>query len=417
MVTDENRYPVYLQDGRIKAPECINKNGYVDDFKDGISPLRWRISDRKWGPLADYQGVCPENISYTEDGILLLKGQGLYSTDRPLSGAALVSAEPHGAGSYSAAMKVLPRMGVCNAMWTYFQSDKGLINHEIDIELPGHITEDGSRSDPGYRRVLNTNWLSTTNYTSTGVITDTPANDGKWHLYRFDWHIKPVPHIDFYVDGVLTSTTTEKVPFRKGLFWLGVWLPKGWCGVADFEEDYMMIDWVSYQPFDEEETLDTFSDPGKTASLEAYPGSPVLMPETNLISNRGFEGNFRAYNISAVGASVVTEFPHSGNRALKLENGGYAYQSISAVYEGMRYDFEVFAKCASGTGSVHIEFYNLADKRIEDTGYVITINETDYKRNILEIAAPADCRKLVVRLCADKDSVLYFDDLSLKIMP
>lgn len=417
MVSDENRYPVYLPDGRIKAPECTSKNGYVDDFIGGISPLRWRISDRKWGPLPDYQGVCPENISYTEDGILLLKGQGLYSTDRPLSGAALVSTEPHGAGSYSVAMKVLPRMGVCNAIWTYFQSDSGLVNHEIDIELPGHITEDGSRSDPGYRRVLNTNWLSTTNYTSTGVITDTPANDGKWHLYRFDWHIKPVAHIDFYVDGVLVSTTTEKVPFKKGLFWLGVWLPKGWCGVADFEEDYMMIDWVSYQPFEGEETMDTVSDPGKTASTEAYPSSPVLMPETNLISNRGFEGNFRAYNISAAGAGVVTEFPHSGEKALKLENGGYAYQSISAVYEGMRYDFEVFAKCVSGIGKVCIEFYNLADKRIEDAGYVIIVDETDYKRNTLEIVAPADCRKLVVRLCADEDSVLYFDDLSLKIVP
>lgn len=417
MTVNENQYPVYLEDGRIKAPECISKNGYVDDFANGISPRRWRISDRKWGTLADYQGVCPENISYTEDGIVLLKGQGLYSTDKPLSGAALVSTEPHGAGSYSVAMKVLPRMGVCNAMWTYFQSDRGLVNHEIDIELPGHITEDGSRSDPGYRRVLNTNWLSTVNNKSVGVITDSPANDGKWHVYRFDWHIKPVAHIDFYVDGVLTSSTTEKVPFKKGLFWIGVWLPKGWCGLADFEEDYMMVDWVSYQPFDEEETMDTVSDPGKTAPVEAYPGSPVSMPETNLISNRGFEGNFRAYTISAAGAKVVAEAPHSGERSLKLENGGYAYQSISAVYEGMKYDFEVFAKCVSGSGSVRVEFYDQADRRIAAANDVITIQETDYRKETLEIMAPADCRKLVVRLCADEDSVLYFDDLSLKVLP
>lgn len=417
MITDKNRYPEYLENGRIKAPVETTPNGYVDEFKNGIDPTRWQISDRKWGPLADYQGVLPENVSYTEDGILLLKGQGLYSTDRPLSGAALVSVAPHGAGSYSVAMKVLPRLGVCNAAWTYFQSDKGLVNHEIDIELPGHITEDGSRNDPGYLRVLNTNWLSTTNFISKGIITETPANDGKWHLYRFDWHIKPVAHIDFYVDGVLVSTTTEKVPFKKGLFWLGVWLPKGWCGLADFEEDYMMIDWVSYQPFEDEETTDTVSDPGRTASLDKYPSKPIPMPEPNLISNRGFEGNFRAYTISANGATVVGEHQRSGDKCLKLENGGYAYQSISAVYPDMKFHFEAYAKCASGTGNILIEFLDLADKKIEGTSYAIAVCESDYQKKELEIHAPENCRKLIVRLSSETNSTLYFDDLSLKLIP
>ena len=113
---------------------------------------------------------------------------------------------------------------------------------------------------------------------------------------------------------------------------------------------------------------------------------------------------------------MVTEFPHSGKKALKLENGAYAYQSISAVYEGMKYDFEVFAKCVSGTGRIRIDFYDLMDKPIDDASYLIAI-KTDYKSNKLKIVAPINCRKLVVRLCADTDSVLFFDDLSLKVIP
>ena len=64
-----------------------------------------------------------------------------------------------------------------------------------------------------------------------------------------------------------------------------------------------------------------------------------------------------------------------------------------------------------------IDFYDLMDKPIDDASYLIAINETDYKSNKLKIVAPVNCRKLVVRLCADTDSVLFFDDLSLKIIP
>ena len=396
--------PVW-RNGRILPPEKSAPGGYIDDFRQGVDPARWRIADRKWGGLPDYQGCLPENISYTEDGILLLKGQGLYSKNRPLSGAAIVSAAPHGAGRYSVAMKVLPRLGVCNAMWTYFQSNGGMINHEIDIELPGHVTEDGSRSDPGYHRVLNTNWVSTMQFVSNGVITDSPANDGNWHLYTFDWHIKPAPHIDFYVDGKLTTTITEKIPFKKGLFWVGVWFPRGWCGVAEFEQDYMMVDWVSYCPFDEE-TEDVECDAGRCASLTAYPQSPVAMPETDLISNRDFSGNMNAYTLSVDHAERVAE---NGKYFVKLNEGGFIRQGITAIYGGMQFLFKWNVFCVKGKGTITLTYYNFKEQIIHTETAVFDGNGS------LKIIAPEHSRKLVICVSARENAEVRLKELSLKL--
>ena len=70
MIKNENKNPVYLENGRIKAPECANGNGYIDDFSNGISPQRWRISNRKWGPLTDYQLYGGWYITFKRTGAL-----------------------------------------------------------------------------------------------------------------------------------------------------------------------------------------------------------------------------------------------------------------------------------------------------------------------------------------------------------
>ncbi|MBQ9482211.1 MAG: glycoside hydrolase family 16 protein [Clostridia bacterium] len=389
--------PVYLSNGRIQAPDKY----LVDDFRAGVNADRWYISTQTWGGLADYQGCKTENVSYTADGILLLKAQGRYSTDIPLSGAAVITRETYGTGSYSVAMKVMPRLGACNALWTYYYGRGGRDNHEIDIELPGHRTPGGG--EIGYDRVLNTNWVSETSYTSSGNFTASPANDGKWHLYRFDWHTYPAPRVDYYVDGVLTHSETRNVPSVKGLFWMGVWLPNAWCGQPDFEVDYMMIDWFSFVPFDQPAEESWPVPGGYEADVKNYPSYPVAMPSADYISNGTFEGNAEAWK-----GGRITGGAYAGNNALSLSGSEYASQKITAVYGGFKYDLSAYA---AGTGCIEVTYYArngsiLSTDRLD-------VDSSDYNKFTKQIIAPEGCDYIVISLKAN-GNVIY-DNVSLKI--
>lgn len=378
--------PVYLPDGRIKEP-----NNVVDSFSAGVNPSRWYISTQTWGGLPNYNGCRSENVSYTSNGILLLKTQGLYSTDIPLSGAAIITKETYGAGSYQVAMKVVPRLGVCNAIWTYYYGRGGEDNHEIDIELPGHKTPGGG--EIGYDRVLNTNWLSERRSTSKGIITETPANDGDWHIYRFDWHTAPTPRIDYYVDGVLTHSETNLVPTYKGLFWIGAWFPRNWCGQPDFEVDYMMVDWFSYTPFNQP-TVDSTPVPAAyETNLNKYPWSPVSMPQTSYISNGTFEGNESAWKIS--GSASISGGAYEGNKCLTLNSSSSATQTITAVYGGFEYDLSAIAKSA-GSGNITVTFYNRSNEILSSGTKTFAVTSNGYSEITGRVTAPSGSDYMIV---------------------
>ncbi|MBQ3571809.1 MAG: family 16 glycosylhydrolase [Clostridia bacterium] len=398
--------PEYLADGRIKEPS----SNVVDSFNAGVNPSKWYISTQTWGGLPNYNGCRSENVSYTSDGILLLKTQGLYSTDIPLSGAAIITKETYGAGSYQVAMKVVPRLGVCNAIWTYYYGRGGEDNHEIDIELPGHKTPGGG--EIGYDRVLNTNWLSERNSTSKGIITETPANDGDWHLYRFDWHTSPTPRIDYYVDGVLTHSESNLVPTYKGLFWIGAWLPRNWCGQPDFEVDYMMVDWFSYTPFNQP-TLDSTPVPAAyETNLNKYPWSPVSMPQTSYISNGTFEGNASAWKIT--GNASISAGAYEGSKCLTLNASSSASQTITAVYGGFEYDLSAFAKSA-GNGNVTVTFYNRNNELLASGTKTFTLNSSMYSNTTGRVTAPAGSDYMVVTVNG-VSGVTQVDNLVLRLV-
>ena len=309
-------------------------------------------------------------------------------------------------------MKVMPRLGACNAVWTYYYGRGGQDNHEIDIELPGHKTPGGG--EIGYDRVLNTNWLSETNSASQGIVTESPANDGKWHLYRFDWHTSPSPRIDYYVDGVLTHTATDLVPSIKGLFWIGCWLPNSWCGVPDFEVDYMMVDWFSYVPFGQP-TVEPDVTP-RPASYEGnaakYPKTPVDMPVTDYISNGTFEGDAAAWQTSG-GARIVTEEKYRGQTSLSLPGGASASQTITAVYGGFRYDLSAFMK-TSGAARLEVRFYNRGGAEIPAGTKTFNVGSNAFAEVGGEIAAPVGSDYMIVRIVSESGAA-YADDVSVRL--
>ena len=258
-------------------PYCSAAGEFFDDFSNGFDTSKWLIAKKQWGGTNVNGGVIPQNVSISSDGVLVLTGNGdLYTgslrginkdgsvrADGKRTGACVVTKDYFASGSYEVRMKVLPRLGTCSALWTFFYYEayhrdplyKGtspcyVVNHEIDIEQPGR--PGAALSEFSFNRALCNTWEgeNTGEYTANYVDFGYPQNDGRWHTYRFDWHTNP-KKVDFYVDGALKNTCTTNIPTIAGRYWIGVWFPNGWAGTPNFDSDVMLVDWVRITPFNE----------------------------------------------------------------------------------------------------------------------------------------------------------------------
>lgn len=75
--------------------------------------------------------------------------------------------------------------------------------------------------------------------------------DGQFYYYRFDWYAgteTEKPKIEWYYDDKLIHRSYEKIPSHAAEFSVGIWFP-WWIPKADFNTDYMYIDWVKITPF------------------------------------------------------------------------------------------------------------------------------------------------------------------------
>ena len=282
---------------------------FCDDFGGMELDLdKWWYGRKHWGPPPPRNhGVVPENVQVRDgrvffaangdryDGMIQgVRNDGDYVQDQPgsRSGGILVSDAYFGSGRYEARMKLPPSTGVCSALWTFhyqevYEGDPAydgyvaegnvprgnpddghylIVNHEIDIEVPTALAGemDGAAS---YRNARYNTWLGETGAEYTGDVVDHGASlsDGRFHVFRFDWHTGDdgeAPRVEFYVDGVRTHTITTHIPYVKGRLTLGTWFPE-WAGVeADFDVEYLEVDWVSVTPF---------AEAGDREAVESYP--------------------------------------------------------------------------------------------------------------------------------------------------
>ncbi len=284
-------------------------NMFFDDFTDGISYDNWYIGNQAWG-AAENGGVIPQNVNYTDQGVLVFNGNGDYYTDGEvrgvgarkdgsLTGGALISKFVTGPGRYEIKMKVLPRLGACSAFWVYAFDETNDGNHEIDIELPGGKENSQQIS---FTNLLNTNYVTVNLNESqdvnvsqvTGSEEVIALNDGEWHTFGFDWYTNP-KMVVYYVDGKVTavSTVEEFVPYLQTRLWLGVWFPnnEGFVGSAKFESDLMQVDYVKYVPFLDQPVQPfqpSISD-SQVATRDQYPTTPISVSQVNKVSNGNFE--------------------------------------------------------------------------------------------------------------------------------
>lgn len=428
----------------------------VNGFYDGFNKLQsknWLVAKGYWG--VNNGGVSPENVSITEDGVLALGGNGLYYAKNEIEsfgafkdgrkcGASLISTFKALPGHYEIKMKVHPRIGACTAFWTYGNravEGEENENAEIDIELPG-----GSKSgNITFKKSLYTNWI--TEKASDSIEKDisevnpnatySAYNDNEWHTFGFDWYTDP-ELVVYYVDGKISNVSDTFVPTLAGRLWVGVWFPNGFTGTAEFERDYMYVDYIKYNPFKDQPYVDYDAVPTSSLSFASesfYSQAPVKTPVANKISNGDFEyaANFGESEFDSLLQAKGWSFTKtvSEKQAQKevcwvekgafddgysafVKDNGVLRQNIDAVYDNYSFDYSFKAKTsASGqSGSLSYIFYG-SNTSSELSRETITIDNATVKTYTGKITAPKGTEKIRIEARSSKGSKIYLDDLKL----
>ncbi len=366
-----------------------------DDFKSGIDPARWVISDSVWDQWStDQNGVRPQNVFLVNDGAnpdthLLLRANGSYYNMQhdPLytaeeidtygsggqlftasqgygrnAGACLSSVEALGPGRYEVKMKPCPRVGGLTSMWVYSwftKNDGSTQQNEIDIEI-------GLK--PDFSQVFLTTWTAPSNNTNMPTPVDYYVNDGDWHVYSFDWVTdSEVPYVDYYIDGVKVLTIDANVPTTNATLNLGLWCPSWAGGGANdpengnisvdsrmFDSDYAEISWWRYIPF-QMEGWEQRPVQNRNYAEGYVPKTLTSLPVAEKCANGDFErDDYGLYGnpwkdftvtdeenesfIAGSSAGIVPEA--NGEEAAhyaEIVNGGLLGQWLRGAAEGFRY--------------------------------------------------------------------------------
>lgn len=413
-----------------------------DDFVGGVDPELWYIGRQAWG--GKNGGVIPENVGYTDEGELVFTGNGEYYAagevsgvgavkDGSLTGGALISKFLTGPGRYEIKMKVLPRLGACTAFWVYAydnDGEEGPENHEIDIELPGGKT----RGAHSFNALLNTNYITEGFNQSQDVdlasVMGTDgiysAADGQYHTFGFDWYTNP-EKVVYYMDGVVTAVSDVFVPSLTTRLWLGVWFPvnAGFVGNAEFERDYMYVDWVRYTPFADQPFTQFVPAVGasQVAALSEYPSAPGVYEAAEKISNGTFE---YALQKSANGwtcdrtprpdappleeeSRIGAGLGRDGTAGAVIKDYGVLNQTIDTIYRDFGYTLCFDAKT---TGTAYLELsYRSEVSTLKNI--TVKIEGDDWKEYVSALTAPAGTTKLRMEFYTQAGSTAYIDNVSL----
>ncbi|WP_264229517.1 glycoside hydrolase family 16 protein [Acholeplasma laidlawii] len=326
-------------------PEIVEEGDDVQrlniDFKNGIDSNVWAVANQRWGGT-HHGGVIFQNVHYTEEGNLLIQANGDYY-EGPLkgveqnngkrTGGAIYTKEAFGPGSFEVKAKLMPRFGATTAFWTFNYLDG--INSEIDFEF--NVGND-------FSTVWLTNWLTETNYNNHTHQMDSFHNDGNWHIYRFEWHTLPTPHIKYFIDGKLAYTEHTKVPTMSARYWIGVWFPNNWAGDPNFETDYLEVEYFKYESFPDHPYV--VGPTGASSPTAFYPTAPIKKPVSNLLphGNLDYETGYML-----TGDAVIS------NGELKTGLLGSAESLITGLNDAFELTLKLKAK-ASNNAVVRIEY-------------------------------------------------------------
>lgn len=425
-----------------------NEHAFFDDFTNGVDYDAWQIGAGAWG--YGNGGVVPDNVFYTEDGHLILRGNGFYYAKNEVkglgalkdgrnTGSCIISKFLVGPGHYEVKMKPLTRLGACTAFWTFTNRPSEIYtendNHEIDIELPGGKT----RSQISFKNVLNTNYVTESMNISKDIVVRDITNgktinlaDGKFHTFGFDWYTDPSVII-YFCDGHITAINDLFVPTLQSKLWLGNWFPNNaaFVGESLFETDYMVVDWVKYipylnQPFEEWNPNVSVN----SAERSQYPSSPIILENPNMIANGDFDAlvnledktnkgwffnKLNGYDAVPVeNICYISDDEGLGQTgALYLKEGGYASAVVDSVYEGQTYNLSFYGKTNANDARVIIRFRDVTQGVIETK--TIKVSGDTFKEYTEALVPPEGTYSIQIQTYfSDKaDNHLVLDEFSL----
>jgi len=238
---------------------CSGTYLLCDDFNGpSIDTSKWTVGNTSVGKN---HPVRPENVSLAtidDNGTpVTVVDTAIYGdlhAGPHRQGGLLISSSPYGGGRYELRMKPLPGPHGCSCFWNYYDSDNEAsppatrVYTEIDIEMPGHIPALSDWNRGKFTQDYNT-WSHTdTDADATYIQNVSTINpyDGQFHVFRWDWHdgTNGSLQIDWFIDGVLQTSTTQHVSGHPAQIWVGNW-PAPWTGMDyNFDTMHLYIDWV-----------------------------------------------------------------------------------------------------------------------------------------------------------------------------
>ncbi len=424
-----------------------NEENFVDDITDGLNDSVWDTLDGFWeagGTSNWHNGVRRRNLYYSKDstgnGYLVMRARGKYNDDPDLNGkaegACINTKNNLGPGRYEVEMAAMPKEGGCTALWTYGcpKGSEAISQNEIDIEIGG-----GSQ----FTNLWCTTWTTHTNKaTSAPDVSDICyMNDGKIHKYTFDWYTDFLgsgePRIDWFIDGIHVQTIDKTaIPDTESQLWLGVWLPS-WAGSSKFEDEYLIIDKVSYTAFDDSQYFEetraktTYSprDPSQSGIQNINYDS--ITKNHNVLSNGDFEKGTEFAENDYYGwqkhpnynGTMEQSTEHTtGSESFKISavNGGtekrdraYFYQELTCMYKGFSFDFSIDAKLEDNNSQAKVWIY-CADNAGVNMLHEETMNldSTTFKSYTKSFTLPERNGTVIIYLIVEKGSA-YFDNAKL----
>lgn len=393
---------------------------FFDDFTDADhSSALWNVGNSKWGPDFNH-GVRPENVLWNKDnGIVTIKSYGKYYSDQEKNyqGGTLVSKDTYGPGRYEVRMKMVPRFGPCTAFWTFMYGNASdlegnsqtQLNQEIDIEL--NVGGD-------FRKVWFTNWVTENDKAHVEKETEFFNADGEWHLYTFEWHTDPM-RIDYYIDDIPLATLKSYVPYVAGVINIGNWFPQSWAGNADFEEDYMQIDYVRYTPYKGQPCTPY----GGGGDGVAFPTKSTDLPDVaNMVVNAGFENSYSSAGKTDYvwtfykDASIESGAGKTG-KGMVVNKESTGIQRVPDILGGFEYRVTAWVKLSDADALSKVSAYYLKNSE-EYVGTAASMNisaeTTGYKAGeFFEIefkfTAPEDARRVELTFDSTQGSITVDD--------
>ncbi len=443
-----------------------------DDFTEGINPDRWVISDSVWDQWStDQNGVRPQNVFLVEDESnpdthLLLRANGsyynmdndaMYSAEERAAygdgtnlftqsqgygvncGACISTVEAFGPGRYEVKMKACPRIGALTSMWVYswFTLNDGSVQqNEIDIELG---------LAPDFTQAYFTTWTSPSNNTNMPTPVDFFINDGKWHVYSYDWVVDAeVPYVDYYIDGIKVLTIDSNVPTTNATLNLGIWCPswagggvKGETGVSVdsrmFDSDFAEISWWRYVPF-QMKNWEQRPVQNRNYADGYIPKKLTAVPSAQKCANGNFERNSDSYGaygnpwkdftvtdptnetyVAGSSAKIIQE--NANNYCAEIVNGGLLGQWLRGAATGFKYKLTGKYRTTGSASAAFRYTYVLGYSTTSRTQGNKTVNlgsSADWKDFELEFTIDnASARSIRYYLMNSANSgSCYFDDIS-----